>query len=122
MNVREKWDRDFETRKPTDDADRAKLAQDLKAEDERRKVWAEEHKKKGKGEKESSSDLGMAVSVSAQERSAKIQSKPPNSNTEVESKMKKKAVGGGLVGKFRRLRSRRTKVEAQATQVASDVC
>lgn len=122
MNAREKWDRDFEMRKPTNDADRAILAQDLKAEDERREAWDEEHKKEGKGEKEPSSDLNMASSVSVQEGSVEIQPVPPSSISEAESEMEKEAGGGGLVGKFRSLRLRRTSVEAQATQVASDVC
>ncbi len=122
MNAREKWDRDFETRKPTNDADRAVLAGDLKAEDERRKVWNEEHRKKGNDEKESSSDLSMTASVSAQEGSAEIQSVSPSPTSEADGKMEKEAGGGGLVRKLRRLRVRRTKVGAQATQVASDVC
>lgn len=60
MNAREKWDRDFETRKPTNDADRAVLAQDLQAEGERRRVWEEEQKKKRMNERESSSNLTRA--------------------------------------------------------------
>ena len=122
MNAREKWDRDFETRKPTNDADRAILVQDLKAEDERRKVWDEERRKKGEAEKESSSDLSAAGSVSVQEGSVEIQSMPTTSSSEAESKTEKEAGGGGLVGKFRRLRLKRTTVEVQTTQVASDVC
>lgn len=96
MNAREKWDRDFETRKPTNDKDRAVLAQDLEAEDERRRVWDEEHQKKEKGEKESSSDLSTVGSGNVQ-----IQSVVSGSSSE--------AGGRGLVGKFRKLRLRRTK-------------
>ncbi|KAL8789929.1 MAG: hypothetical protein Q9195_006590 [Heterodermia aff. obscurata] len=65
MNAREKWDRDFETRKPTNDADRAILAQDLEAEDKRRNAWNAKREKKSEGEKEVSSDLSMGVSGSA---------------------------------------------------------
>ena len=101
MNTREKWDRDFETRKPTNDRDRATLAQDLKAEDERRRAWDEEQQKKEKGEKESSSDLSTAGSGNVQEGSVKIQSVGTGSSSE--------AGGGGLGGKFRKLRLRRTK-------------
>ena len=122
MNVREKWDRDFETRRPTNDADRAILAQDLKVEDERRKAWDEEHKKKAKGDKESSSDFCMAVSASVQDGGVGIRSVSLSSSSEAKDKMQKEAGDGGLVGKFRKLRLRRTKVGAQATQVASDVC
>jgi hypothetical protein len=122
MNARERWDRDFEMRKPTNDADRAILAHDLKAEDERRKAWDEEHKKEWKGGKESLSGLNMVSSISVQEGSAEIQPVPPSSSPEAESEMEKEAGGRGLFGKFKNLRLRRTRVEAQATHVASDVC
>lgn len=85
-------------------------------------MWDEEHRKKVKGDKESSSDLSMAVSASVQQGSVENRSVPPSSSSEARSKMGNEAGGGGLVGKFRRFRLRRTKVEAQATQVASDVC
>ena len=83
-------------------------------------MWYEEHKKKTKVDK-SSSDLSMAVSASVQDGSADIRSVPPSSSSEAESKMEKQAGGGGFVGKFRRLRLRWRKVEAQATEVSSDV-
>ena len=115
MNAREKWDRDFEKRKPTNDADRAILACDLEAEGRRRNVWNEEHVKKSEGEKKSLPVLSMVVSGSSDEKSGKSPSMPSGSRFEEESKLNKNADDESLVGKLKRLRVRRTKVETQKT-------
>lgn len=115
MNARERWDRDFETRKPTNAADRAILAQDLEAEDRRRNVWNEEHEKKSESKKESTSHANMAVSGGAREESVEIQSIPSRSGSEAKKKLEKNADGEGFMGKLKRLRLRRTKVETQTT-------
>ncbi len=73
MNAREKMTRDFESRKPITDADRAVLAQELKTEEERRKVWDEGFKKE-KSKKKSSSAESMTVSINVHEDNVKIQS------------------------------------------------
>ena len=127
MNAREKWDRDFERRKPTNDADKVVLAEDLEAEDERRKAWDQERKKKVEVEKESlrSSDQSMTVSVQeGMGRSVTVSS----ASTEETKKGREREAGrgggggGGLFSRFRSLRVRRHKVADRATQVASDVC
>ena len=115
MNAREKWDRDFETRKPANDADRAILAQDLEAEDKRRNVWNEKHEKKHEGGKESSSDLSTAISGSTREESVKIRSVPSSSRSEEEGKVKKDDGADGFIKKFRKFRLRRTKIETHTT-------
>ena len=115
MNAREKWDRDFETRKPTNDADRAILAQDLEAEDKRRNVWNEKHEKRSKSEKEPSSDTSMAVSGGAREKNVNAQSMPSSSESEENRKLEKNADGEGFIGKLKKIHLRGTRVEARTT-------
>ena len=66
MSVREKWDRDFETREPTNDDERAVLAADLKAEDERRWIWNEKHTAERENEGELAPDVRKERNMSAQ--------------------------------------------------------
>lgn len=96
-------------RMPTNDTDRLTLAQDLKVEDEKKRVWDEEYEKEGKGVKESSSDSNVAVSANAQEAKLSTRISP---RSETESKIKKDVGGRRLAGNFRMLRFGRTKVEA----------
>ncbi|KAI4157265.1 MAG: hypothetical protein LQ342_008438 [Letrouitia transgressa] len=86
-----------------------KKAQDLKVEDEKKRVWDEEYEKEGKGVKESSSDSNVAVSANAQEAKLSTRISP---RSETESKIKKDVGGRRLAGNFRMLRFGRTKVEA----------
>lgn len=113
MNKRERWDRDFEGRRPMNDADREELARDLRAEDERRAQWDAQHN--STEVEASSSNLSSASTV----QSVDVQQQSLPSMPQVSAN---KNPGRGLAARLGKLRlGRRGQLEgAQTPRVASN--
>lgn len=92
MNKRERWDRDFEGRKPMNDTDREELARDLRAEDDRRAQW--DAQRNGE-EVEASSNTSSTVQL------VDVQKQASPSLLEV---IVEKNTGSGLVARLGKLR------------------